>query len=94
MTSAIRQIVAHPGNNRLTVLRSDYSLSRQEPDHDNVLRWRPVDLQGLPARIVQVTIPMDGRLRVLLANSAIFEEVPPRGAEFIRHSTWKEVEAP
>jgi hypothetical protein len=56
--------------------------------------WRPVDLQGLPARIVQITIAFDGRLRALLANNALYEEVPPRGAEFIRHSRWREIDPP
>jgi hypothetical protein len=37
MTPAIKAIVAHPNNGRLTALRSDYSLMRQEPDHENVL---------------------------------------------------------
>jgi hypothetical protein len=94
MPSAIKQIVAHPGNARLTALRQSGEIVRQEPDHENVLRWRPVDTRELPARIAQVTIAMDGRLRVILATGALFEEVPPRGAEFIRHSTWREIETP
>jgi hypothetical protein len=51
MPSAIKAIAAHPNNGRLTALRSDYSLVRQEPDFENVLRWRPVDTTGLPSRI-------------------------------------------
>jgi hypothetical protein len=37
---------------------------------------------------------MDGRLRVMLATGALFEEVPPRGAEFRRITAWKELDAP
>jgi hypothetical protein len=92
---AVRQIISDV-RGYLIVLYLDGSLYRQRRDQNSpafITEWKPVDLDGLDGRVVQVTANHDGALVVLLHDGSIFEDVPVGIGEFGKRK-WRHVTPP